>query len=177
MPVSFDMTQIEALRSRVQQLTTPAFSTEIAQVLSVSALALISDGFRYGRDPYGDEWAPLKSRNGRPLLDTGRMRSSVFVARVGADGFAIRFGANYAIYHQRGTRPSRQGGRVLRQSARGRFVKAGRTAYLNRIGAYTQGGIPKREMVPSEASGISYIWAARFNRDARSLVRRRIRGA
>jgi phage gpG-like protein len=171
MPVTFDMTRLEALSGRVQQLMTPDFKTEIAQVLSVTALGLIQDGFRYSRDPYGDTWAPLKDRNGQPLRDTGRLQNSPHVTRIASDGFVVTFGANYATYHQTGTRPNV--GQRAAARASGRWVGArGRGAAYS-----TRGGIPRRMMVPTETRGMSPIWAARFTRDVKSLVRRRPRVA
>jgi phage gpG-like protein len=61
------------------------------------------DCFNTGTDPDGKAWAPLKSRRGRPLLDTGRLRGAV-TARVEGARAVVSNNTPYAGYHQGGTR-------------------------------------------------------------------------
>lgn len=58
-------------------------------------------GFRTGTDPYGSPWLPLKLRQGRPLVDTGRLRSSITYRVVGN---TVTIGTNlvHAPVHQFG---------------------------------------------------------------------------
>ena len=74
--------------------------------------ALLQDGFRAGTDPYGRAWAQLRPatlRKGRrppPLSDTYALRNGTKVRpRPGQRaGLTLVVGANYARFHQTGTR-------------------------------------------------------------------------
>lgn len=101
------------LQERIRRMTNPAFTHAIARRLTGTAVKLLADEFRKSQDPYGTPWRPLKYRQGKPLLDTGRLRA----AAVGqpADlttGAVVRvvIPVEYASYHQDGTRtiPRRQ---------------------------------------------------------------------
>jgi phage gpG-like protein len=157
MPVSFDMAGLSNLIDRTHALVGADFKLEVSQVLAAGALKEVSDSFRYSRDPYGKPWRPLAWRKGQPLLDTGRMRASVFPIRISPDGFGIRIGATYAAYHQSGAR--------TRKPARGRPSRA-------RVGS-----VPQRMMVPEGGQGIGPIWFRTFARDAGKVITRRLRGA
>jgi phage gpG-like protein len=163
--VSFDMEGLQGFKDRVSGLVGLDFRVELAQVLAAAALTEVSNEFRESRDPYGEAWLPLAFRSGQPLLDTGRMRASVYSTRVGVDGFTIRISANYAVYHQYGARvrPGKIG------------PTRGKTGYLSRAKV---GRLPQRRMIPDAATGIGPIWGATFKRDAAGLVKRRLsRGA
>lgn len=58
-------------------------------------------GFRAGSSPYGEPWKPPVLRNGAPLVDTGRLRSSISY-RTEADRVVIGTNVNYAPVHQFG---------------------------------------------------------------------------
>jgi phage gpG-like protein len=182
---------LRELRTRLSALASGGFRTETAQVLGATAKKLVADEFLRSKDPYGGTWDPLKSRRGKPLLRTGRMRNSVAVEQTSL-GFRIRVTAKYSVFHQDGTKPHQRAARVARQSARGRFISAKtrtvrsksfegtatRSGYLVRIKAHTNTGIPRRQMLPErETGGLGPIWVAAFNREAASLIRRRLRRA
>jgi phage gpG-like protein len=154
MAASLDLSGIAELRRRFENIDRTEFRTELSQVLSATALAEVSNGFRLSRDPYGRPWRPLAWRKGQPLLKTGRMRASTNSGRIGPDGFSIRIGANYAIYHQDGS--------GVRRPRAGQRSRA-------RVGK-----LPQRMMVPDARSGIGQIWGASFWRDASALLRRRL---
>jgi phage gpG-like protein len=58
-------------------------------------------GFRGSMSPHGMPWLPLKTRVGKPLLDTGRLRRSILYV---ADNAGVEIGTNlkYAPVHQFG---------------------------------------------------------------------------
>src|SRR5690606_20982611 len=61
--------------------------------------------FRMSRGPDGQRWAPLKLRDGKPLLDTGRLRNSITSRLVYAGGEnSVEIGTNvkYAPVQQFG---------------------------------------------------------------------------
>lgn len=68
--------------------------------------------FDDGVDPYGAAWEPLAEstiartpdREGGPLDNTGAMRAGIVVAPSSGAGIAITFDADYAQYHQTGTK-------------------------------------------------------------------------
>ena len=166
------------LRARLEGLRGIQFRARLAQNLAEAARTEVANEFRDERDPYGVPWEPLKHRQGKILRDTGRMAASVATAQVGADGFKIVIGANYAKYHQEGTKPFQVKERGARQNARGRFVGArARSATLLRIRAHTNPGIPRRQMLPSaDRGGLGPIWRASLDKVARKLIDDQLRG-
>lgn len=65
----------------------------------------IDMGFRSSASPWGAPWAPLKARDGKPLIDTGRLKNSItWRAGGGPDGPFVDVGTNikYAPIHQFG---------------------------------------------------------------------------
>lgn len=58
-------------------------------------------GFKSGTSPDGKRWAPLKTRIGQPLQDTGRLRSSI-TQNVGPDYVDVGTNVKYAFIHQFG---------------------------------------------------------------------------
>jgi phage virion morphogenesis protein len=167
------------LRARLAGIKGAAFRAKLAQNLAEEARTQVANGFRQERDPYGEAWAPLKSREGKILRDTGRMAASVATAQVGPDGFRIEVGANYAKYHQLGTKPHQRAERAARQSARGRFVgPRARESYLLRIRAHTTPGLPRRQMLPSrDRGGLGPIWASAFGKVSRKMLDQQLAGA
>src|SRR5688572_17070122 len=97
------------LRGRLAELASPGFKARLAQGMGVAAMTQLSTGFQRSQDPYGRAWKPLKYRKGKPLLKTGRLRASATVLPAPA-GFQLVLTADYASFHQSGTRriPRRQ---------------------------------------------------------------------
>jgi phage gpG-like protein len=77
--------------------------TIISQNLAEEAIDLVKQGFAAEKDPFGNPWAPLKSRQGKILQDTARLKNSFTRGAANAAGF--RFGSNvaYGTFHQTGT--------------------------------------------------------------------------
>jgi phage gpG-like protein len=165
MPVRGDIDGLRKLRDKIAQLTTAGFRQELAQVLAAAALKQVADEFRESRDPYGRPWAPLAWRKGLPLLLTGRMRNAVAV-EPRANGFKLSIATVYAKVHQDGARVRR-----------GRLA-AGFSGPASRSSRSRVGFIPQRQMVPERSTGgLGPIWLAAFNREAESLIRRRLQVA
>lgn len=112
-------------------------------------------GFRAGRDPWGNRWAPLRQRRGQPLRDTGRLQRS-FTTRSDATGFSIGTNTCYAIAHQFGAtvRADQPAGRV---SLCGYVTKGSPfLRWRTRDGkwhAAKQVTIPRRAMLPITEGG------------------------
>ena len=85
----------------------------------------IRSQFSQGKSPYGERWAALsavtQSRNkgrragGQPLMDTGRLRSSISASVEGSSSVSIGTNLVYAGLHQNGARQG-QFGRTRRNS-------------------------------------------------------------
>jgi phage virion morphogenesis protein len=56
-------------------------------------------GFHTGTDPYGQAWKPLRSRQGQPLRNTGRLMNSV-TYQVEGNSVVIGTNVKYAPTHQ-----------------------------------------------------------------------------
>jgi phage gpG-like protein len=99
---------------------------KVAERVGVALVKQVMDEFRESRDPYGNAWAPVQrnrrrdraARNRRiarglavkadkPLLDTGRLRGSTGYSVRGAQ-VRVFLTANYASYHDQGTRRIKQ---------------------------------------------------------------------
>jgi phage gpG-like protein len=95
---------IAALGERASNLA-PAFRGIGSDIVADSALR-----FRGSRDPYGVPWRPLarstvaRRRKGssQPLLDTGRLRSSISYRLLGSTGVEVGTNVRYAAIHQFG---------------------------------------------------------------------------
>lgn len=98
-------TSLEAIAARLRDLT------PITSVVAADVMTFVDDRFASGTDPSGTGWAPLaestvRQRRGtvaNPLIDTGRLRGSIFGR---GERAGLRFGTNvpYAAPHQLGTR-------------------------------------------------------------------------
>jgi phage gpG-like protein len=76
--------------------------TPITSVVAADLMTFVDDRFAGGTAPDGGAWAPLKARVGSVLIDTSRLRNSIF-GRGQRTG--LQFGTNvpYAGHHQLGT--------------------------------------------------------------------------
>jgi phage gpG-like protein len=80
----------------------PEAVRRVGKAFEGELVTLVALGFRKSQAPDGDAWAPLKAREGQPLQDTGRLKSSF---RAKASGTVVKVGTSvaYAPYHQTGT--------------------------------------------------------------------------
>lgn len=98
--VSFDLTgnalaQLDRLIA--QCVDTKPIMDGIGNVLA----SKVRQGFRTSTDPWGKQWKPLKRRKGQPLVDTGRLRSSISYHAI-SGSVAVGTNVSYAPYHQFG---------------------------------------------------------------------------
>jgi len=104
--------RLEAIAARLRDIS------PVMQVIAADTMTVIDDSFAGSRSPDGSAWAPLapstvarrRLGSSTPLVDTGRLRSSMF-ARANPRG--LQFGTNvtYAAPHQIGAsngRPPRR---------------------------------------------------------------------
>lgn len=184
MSLSGDFSGLERWRRRVANIAQAGFRTDLAAVLGATAMKQVADEFRQSRDPYGTPWEALKSRKGKPLLDTGRMAASVNV-QPQADGFLLNIPTSYAPVHQYGAQVkphSRIAKRTLWHNPKtGRIV-----ARTTRLKLVTESSfsrqtfgkgitIPRRQMVPEKATGgLGPIWGRAFSRETSRFIRTRM---
>ena len=146
---------------------------------AAESLKLIDDGFYKSRDPYGKRWTPLTSRQGKPLLDTGRM-AAAFNARVTADGYVIdvlvrnndpKYDANIVATHQYGATIRPKYAKHLRFAVRGGPVgknKRGAKSWVITDKAV----IPQRIMVPEQQfGGWGKVWTKALEIEADGIMR------
>ncbi len=121
--------KVRGLRNDLQNMT-PAL-----RVIGNSLADDIRGGFVAGETPWGDAWAPLKHRKGRPLRDTGRLMNSI-THRVVDQGQAVEIGTNvvYANLQQFG-------------------AKKGAFGSNKRGSPIPWGDVPAREFMPIRKNG------------------------
>lgn len=122
---------VQNLQRLTKQLDAAArgkLEAEAGKRVGAALLKVVSDEFRNSRGPYGVEWKPvfrrrrrdrnarirrylrqsklglpLEAKTDKPLIDTGRLRASTGVSVSGGQ-VRVFLTANYASYHQEGTR-------------------------------------------------------------------------
>lgn len=171
--------RLEALRRKVASVASSAMRQALSDALAAEALKLIDDGFDKSRDPYGKRWASLKSRTGKPLLDTGRMRSS-FSQSSTVDGFRIfanvrntdpKYDANIVGVHQHGATIVPKYAKALRFQVRGAPSKSNKRGKQSWVTA-KKVEIPRRTMVPeAQYGGIGKTWGDALATEADAAIR------
>jgi phage gpG-like protein len=168
---------------QLARIASPAFRTRVAQLSGAFATKEVSDCFEQSRDPYGVPWAPLKHRDGKPLVDTGALAASIS-AQPGEGTFKLVAPKKYAAVHQFGAHMAPHS-RVTPQTiwqnpATGRFV--GRRTKLSlvyenvsRSRTYANGiTIPARPYFPTKARGMPPAWRRGFAEIVANETRREL---
>lgn len=133
----------------------PETLTTVSEQLAEETIELIRLGFERSTDPYGDRWAALALRNGRPLEDTGGLKASWKRSSAGRRGFKVSSSKQYAVYHQGGT------GLYGPRKRRIRALKAKALKLPGGIYRKSVKGSPRRRMVP-ESRRLPAFWVARY---------------
>lgn len=165
-----DFAKLARLQSQVKNLVSDDLKLRLANVVGAAALTELQLGFRESRNPYGQAWAPLQLRKGgKPLLDTGRMRSS-FSYQPSRSGF--RIGTNFigAKVHQYGATITPKRAKFLR--FRGKIH--GRTRRTTPWIFAKSVTIPRRQMVPEGRLGER--WSKAINDSATRFLSRIMKG-
>jgi phage gpG-like protein len=147
---------LKRLSARATDLSVPM------QAIASAWQSQVVLGFDGSVDPYGRRWAALKSRNGQPLLDRGRLRTS-FQAASGRDFATVGTNLKYAEPHQTGFTIAKRAA-TLAFNKKGRFTSRAaasrRKAGSVRVAFATVGGgvVPARKMLPD--AGLPNAWKA-----------------
>jgi phage gpG-like protein len=160
MGLTGDFDKLTALVQRLQSLG-PAKAALLKQ-LAEEAHTQVSEGFAAGRAPDGSSWAPLQSRAGQPLLDTGRLRSSITYA-IMESGFSLGTAVVYAPVHQFGATIRPKNGGLLRWQTGGRWSSA------------RQVTVPARPFFPE--GRVSQQWADDLRAVALEWMRDHLKGS
>ena len=115
-------------------------------------LTRIRLGFKMGKDPDGNTWAPLNkklTRTGQPLRNTGRMQAS-FTARRDGDGVLV--GSNLRIPGSSSSLPAVHQYGMTIEPTRGKYLVWAAPGGKGMIFAKSI-TIPARRMMPLTASG------------------------
>ena len=141
----------------------PGALPRIATAIARDAQARVQLGFRKSADPYGNAWAALISRDGKPLMNRGILANSFSAT---AEGTTVRLGTNapFADVHQGGKVIVPRRAKALRFKIRGAWVTTKRVV------------IPARPMVPTRAGGMPSKWSLGFVNIARTMVAQVLRG-
>lgn len=131
----------------------------LMRVLGAEALARTQECFETSTDPYGRPWPKLKTRQGQPLLDTGRLRNSLHVRTLANKGFRVVTAVKYAALHNYGGTVTAKKAPVLRFKVAGRWVSKKSVT------------IPRRQFIPDKGK-TPREWAEGFEEVARVFLAR-----
>jgi phage gpG-like protein len=141
-----DFAKLAKLQAKVKTLASDDRRIRLANVMGAAAVTEVQLGFRETRDPYGRAWAPLLLRQGgKPLLDTGRLRSS-YSYQASMRGFTLgtnfigagvhQHGATITVVHDArrdGSSPSRSRSRGDRWSLKDVSGRVGRRSFTRQV--------------------------------------------
>jgi phage gpG-like protein len=146
MSVRGDFTGLEDLRRRISAFGEGPTRDAIAKNCAAEALHQVQESFVESRDPYGKPWAPLKSRTGSPLRDTGRFMNS-FTAKWSPDSFSVSTNFVGAAVHQYGATITPKNAKMLAFKVRGAPTKSRPRGRASSVFAKSV-TIPARQIVP-----------------------------
>lgn len=164
-------------------------AASVTMAISREALRQSQACFRESRNPYGEAWAPLKHRDGKPLLKTGRGRGALAIADLSPTGFRIGTNVRYMRAHQEGvdkTYARKPSSRLQFVGANGRFAKTKRVTSSGRArslsfrrltfnGGETHLVIPQRAFLPIPGRGLG-LWQPAFARAGQLAIDRFLKG-
>lgn len=102
--VSGDFAKLRKLRAMLERMPENVKRNAVIAV-AAEVRTLVAMGFRKSVAPDGSKWAPLKERDGKPLVDTANLQNSFTTSVDGGRG-RIEVGTSvaYADFHQTGTK-------------------------------------------------------------------------
>lgn len=93
--------KLEAVERALRDAGNPERIRAALQALGRVLVTRIQLTFRQSTAPNGSRWAPLKLRQGQPLVDTGRLRASI-TSKAGDREVVVGTNVQYARVHQFG---------------------------------------------------------------------------
>lgn len=143
-------------------------SSAIKRLIGTRIKGLVRECFDLSRDPYGNPWAPLVYRVGKPLILTGALRGSI-KARNTADDVEVYTDVFYGKFHQQGYVSRVQDRRQPTSGRTGRFIKRpNKSSKVVRVSGGTR-VIPARPFFP-DGRGMPPSWRKRLRDDIRQFT-------
>jgi phage gpG-like protein len=141
----------------------PKTLVRVNEQLAEETIELIREGFERSEDPYKRPWPRLKLRRGRPLEDTGAMKSAWHRGQISARGFTVSNAKRYAAWHQGGTGIYGVRRQLIRP-VRAKALRLPGPLFFRSVR-----GTPKRLMVPV-AGRLPPAWRARYEETATDVL-------
>ena len=102
--ISVDVQGLKVVRKRFNKMKDRAKMPKHAMdVIGAKAWKDVLNSFSIEQNEDGQKWKPLKYRKGKPLRDTGRLRSSIRWA-ANKEEARVFTKVKYAKYHDKGTK-------------------------------------------------------------------------
>lgn len=132
---------LRQLRGQFVRLQSAGLRREVNQRMGIAALGEVGRGFEQSVDPYGRQWAPLTSRDGQPLRDTGSLFNS-FTPKWTPSDFSLATNRKGAATHQYGATITAKGNFLKFRIGGARPRTSGQFVQKKSV------TIPQRQMVP-----------------------------
>lgn len=166
MGVRGDFGALRQLREQLAGIADADFRRELTAALAEEARTQVHFGFDREEGPDGVPWPALKSRDGRALRDTGRLRNSI-TTESNASGFTLLTNVKYAATHQ-------YGATIRAKTARGLTFRVGgaRPRTRGQWVRMPQVTIPRRQFLPEDR--VSQRFEDALNAEADRILRKRL---
>lgn len=174
MAVRGDMKGLHDLERKLASIASGQARAEAIQVCAEAAMKVLDDEFRAGKDPYGNAWAPLKMRTGKPLLDTGMNLLGSLHPEVTSSGFTITTNFKGAAVHQYGATIRPTGAKALAFHGRGKPSKSNPRGKRTGMIFTQKVTIPRRQYMPEGTPGRA--WRDGLERAADTYIRQHMGG-
>ncbi len=174
MAVRGDFRGLENLRAKLTSLATTGARTDLCRVLAEASMKQLDDEFQQSRDPYGKPWAPLTSRTGKPLADTGTHLQGSLNPKWTDTGWTIVTAFVGAAVHQYGALIKAKTSHGLRFRVRGTPTKSSPRGELSGWITKQQVTIPQRQYMPE--GDVGPIWRTALERQTEIFLRQRMGG-
>lgn len=147
-----------ALLGKFQKISTSGMQS-VSRALSEHTLSLVKRTANAGTDPYGNAWAPLKMRSGRPLRNSSALLNSLALLGQSPSSFTIGTSLIYASVHQRGAtiRP-----KTAKRHARRTGGRKGGWVFAKEV------TIPARPFLPT--GGLPGAWESSMRRTSDRIL-------
>lgn len=167
MPVKGDFSGLSDLRRRMAAIGDGKLRLSIAKNCAEAGMKVLDDEFRSSTDPYGRPWAPLTSRVGQPLRDTGAHLQGSLSPKSSQTGFVISTSFKGAAVHQYGA-TIRAKGRALAFRVRGGPTARRPRGKQSGLIFAKQVTIPRRQYMPE--GDVGERWAKGLNAAATKVI-------
>jgi phage gpG-like protein len=155
--------RLEQLVSNIHALSQPALHARLAQGLGAESLKLVKHGFEVSQDPYGRAWKKPVLRDGKPLLDTNRLKNgwTVHTAPLKVE---LQNAVPYAWPNNYGATIKAKKGKYLTFKTPSGFARKEKVV------------LPARPMLPTVEQGLPPSWRDPLTQIAERIMREQVLG-